>query len=207
VIRPQLGFTKLTDDAYLTRVTAVIKGLDGNPKFPTPPIAVADLKSAADGLSASMVAALDGGKKAVSEKKQRRADLAVMLRPVGHYVEAASNGDMTTFLTSGFEPVASTHNPPQPLAQPFIVKVDQGNTGQLLVTIKNVAKARNYEIRYAIVGARGGLGAFTILTVPSAKQAAAVNALTPGTLYTFQVRAYGKLGYTDWSDSVMRMVI
>ena len=33
------------------------------------------------------------------------------------------------------------------------------------------------------------------------------NGLTPGATYTFQVRAYSKLGFTGWSDSVSRMCI
>ena len=32
-----------------------------------------------------------------------------------------------------------------------------------------------------------------------------VTGLTPGTIYAFQVRAMGRLGYTDWSDSATRM--
>jgi len=32
-----------------------------------------------------------------------------------------------------------------------------------------------------------------------------VNGLTPGTTYVFQVRALGRLGYTDWSGTVTRM--
>src|SRR5690348_14714480 len=99
IVRPQLGFTKLTDDAFMTRVTTIIKGIDGNPKFPNPPITAADLKNAADGLSTSMAAAMDGSKKAIAERKQKRADLTLMLRALGHYVETASAGDAATLLS------------------------------------------------------------------------------------------------------------
>jgi len=34
-----------------------------------------------------------------------------------------------------------------------------------------------------------------------------VRNLKPGTIYAFQARALGKLGYTDWSDSATRMAI
>ena len=40
-----------------------------------------------------------------------------------------------------------------------------------------------------------------------AKTPALLNGLTPGTTYAVQIRAYGTLGYTEWSDSVTRMVI
>jgi hypothetical protein len=42
---------------------------------------------------------------------------------------------------------------------------------------------------------------------PKAKTAVAINGLTPGTTYAIQVRAYGQLGYTEYSDSATRMVI
>jgi hypothetical protein len=34
-----------------------------------------------------------------------------------------------------------------------------------------------------------------------------IGGLTPGTTYAIQVRAYGQLGYTEYSDSATRMVI
>jgi hypothetical protein len=33
-----------------------------------------------------------------------------------------------------------------------------------------------------------------------------VDQLTPGTMYMFQVKALGRMGYTDYSDTVSRMV-
>jgi hypothetical protein len=87
----------------------------------------------------------------------------------------------------------------------MILKVDQGNTGQLLVSIKPLARARSYEVRYAPLGTGSTPSAWATATFTSAKKAAPVNSLTPGTTYAFQVRALGRLGYTDWSDSATRM--
>jgi Fibronectin type III domain len=86
------------------------------------------------------------------------------------------------------------------------VKIDQGNTGQLLVTIQSV-KARSYELRYAAVPAPGATTNWTTIVVPNAKPATPINNLTPGTTYIFQVRAFGKLGFTEWSPSAERMSI
>jgi hypothetical protein len=133
--------------------------------------------------------------------------LTLILRLIGHYVEANCKGDMTTFLSSGFEAASRTKTPPQPLPQPTLIRVDQGNTGQLLVNIKPLPKARNYEVRYATVGAGGTPGPWTTVTIASAKQAAPINGLTTGTTYTFQARAFGKLGFSDWSDPINRMCI
>jgi hypothetical protein len=189
-------------------VNGVDKGLDGNAAYANPPIPIASFKTAIDAYSASMAAAADGSQKAIADRTKKRDELVIMLRLLGHYVEAACNRDMATFLTSGFQPAASTRTPPQALPVPTITKVDQGNAGQLLVSIKPVTKARNYDIRYAaMTGTPVAPGPWTTVTAPSAKQATAIGNLTAGTTYTFQARAYGKLGYTDWSDSVMRMCI
>jgi len=46
-----------------------------------------------------------------------------------------------------------------------------------------------------------------MIAVAKAKAAVQINSLTPGTSYTFQVRAFGNLGFSDWSDPVTRMCI
>ena len=60
-------------------------------------------------------------------------------------------------------------------------------------------------------GAAGAGGAapavWSTLMAPNARTAVPINGLTPGTTYAVQVRAYGQLGYTAYSDSVTRMVI
>jgi hypothetical protein len=190
----------------LSRVTAIQTGLYPNPAFPSPPVDAASFKAAVAGYSAAIAAALDGGKTAIAERHKRREVLIAMLRVLGSYVESASNGDMTTFLSSGFVAATPpTPGPPQPLAQPNIVRIDNGTSGQLLVNLKAVAKARHYELRYTAVPAGGVPGAWSTTLAATAKKAVPINGLTPGTTYTFQVRAYNSVGYTDWSDSVNRM--
>lgn len=48
---------------------------------------------------------------------------------------------------------------------------------------------------------------WTIATVTAAAKPLPINNLTPGPIYAFQVRALGKLGHTDRSDSATRMAI
>ncbi|HYR91116.1 MAG TPA: fibronectin type III domain-containing protein [Terriglobia bacterium] len=89
--------------------------------------------------------------------------------------------------------------------RPRILRVEQGNTGQLLLAIQPLPRARSYEVRYAPLGTGGPPSTWPTATFTSARKAAPVNSLTPGTMYAFQVRALGRLGYTDWSDSATRM--
>jgi hypothetical protein len=208
IVRPQLGFMRLTNDAFMTRVTTIIKGIDGNPKFPAPPITAADLTNATDALATSMAGCLDRSRKALADRSQKRSELTLMLRTLGHYVEITSAGDESTLLSSGFDVASTTRNRTlQPLAQPYIVKINQGTSGQLLVVARSVNKARSYDLRYAVVAAGGVISSYTTLMVPTVKKTQVFNGLLPGTIYAFQIRAFGRLGHTDWSDPVQRMVI
>ena len=205
-IKAVLGFTKVTDDALVTFVNAVHDGMNGNPAYPAPPVDMATFEAAIVSLTSLVAAAADGGKKAITLKdKQRAATIKIVLQ-LGHYVEIACNDDMATFTSSGFVAVSTTRTPPQPLPIPTLKTVNQGNTGQMLVAPQAVSGALSYDVRYAPVVAGATPTTFTTVTLTSSK-AAPINGLTPGTVYTFQIRALGRLGYTDWSDAVNRMCI
>lgn len=197
----------MSDGDLLARLNAVHDSMLNNPNYPSPPIDMPGFKAAIDALTAAAAAAAnEGGKSTIVERDKRRKDAIIMFRLLGHYVEATCKNDMTTFVSSGFavDP-GKAKTPPGPVSTPLIVAVDQGLKGQLVVSIKKVANARHYEVRYAVVPAAGATENWTIQTVASTKPPAAVNNLTPGTNYEFQVRAFGKLGFSDWSATVERI--
>jgi hypothetical protein len=205
-ITPIVGYTKVSDDTFLGRLTAIYTGTNGNPAYPNPPVDMNAFKADIDGFSGLMTLSLDGSKKAKSEKKKKREALAKSLRLLGRYVEIMCKNDMTTFLSSGFEAASTTRTPQQPLPPASILKIEHGNSGELLVALKSLPRARSYDVRYAPIPAGGATPTtWTTETFASAKIAVPINGLTPGTNYAFQVRAFGKLGYTDWSDSVLRV--
>jgi hypothetical protein len=206
IIKPVLGVIGVSDGVLLQRLTAVHDGMFNNPAYPTPPVDIAVFKAAIDAYNSASAAVPEGGKAAITLRDKRRTEVIVMFRLLGHYVEANCKNDMNTFVSSGF--VASKtgqRTPPQPVAVSSIVSVDQGNSGQLLVSIQPVAKARSYELRSGLVPAAGGSMNWTTTQVASTKPATPINNLTPGGTYTFQVRAFGKLGFSDWSSSVEKM--
>ena len=204
-ITPIFGYTKVPDEAFLARLNAVYTGSNANSAYPNPPIDMNTFKADIDSYSGLITVSLDGSKKAISEKKKKREALMKSLRLLGRYVEIMCKDDMPTFLSSGFEAASTTRTAPQPLPPASILKVDHGNNGELLVTLKSLPRARSYDVRYAPVPAGGTPVTWTTETFASAKIAVPINGLTPGTNYAFEVRAFGKLGYTDWSDSVMRV--
>ena len=82
----------------------------------------------------------------------------------------------------------------------------QGETGELRVSIKALPKAYLYELRYTARDPGGEPGPWNTLSHIHTRKLL-VSGLTPATIYAFQVRALGRLGYTDWSEPVSRMCI
>jgi hypothetical protein len=208
IVKAVMGLTGVADADFLSRLNAVHDGMNNNPAYPNPPVDMPGFKTAIDAYAAAIAAALDGGKTAITARDKRRADVTIMYHLLGHFVEVACKGDMNTFVTSGFAAAPSPQRQPaQPVSVPLIMAVDQGSTGQFVVTITPVPKARSYDIRYAPVPIAGAAITWATVSVATTKPAPIIYNLTPGTIYTFQVRAFGKLGFSDWSPSVERMCI
>jgi hypothetical protein len=200
-IKAKLDFGKLSDADLLKRMDAIHDGMTSNPAFSTPPVDMATFKAAIDSYDTLTTDALDGGKKAISAKRKQREAVIKIVTQLAHYVEAAANNDLATFTTSGFVAASNTRTPPQPLPPASLKWIDRGPTsGTILVKVTPITGAVAYDLRYAVVGA-GGTGPWISSTLAGSK-AATFNNLTPGSTYAFQVRALGKLGYTDWSDSM-----
>ena len=208
ILKPVLGIAGMSDNDLLSRLNAVHDKMLNNPAYPSPPVDMPGFKAAIDAYTAAVAAALEGGKAATVERDKRRTDAIIMFRLLGHYVEAACKNDMTTFVSSGF--LLSTtgqRTPSQPVSVPLIISLDQGSTGQLLVFVRPVAKARSYDVRFAPEPTAGAAFNWSMVTATSTKPAIPINNLTKGVNYAVQVRAFGKLGFSDWSSAVERICI
>jgi hypothetical protein len=206
-IHAVIGLDKMPDGNVTPLLNASLQGLtlhaDVFPKLPV------DLPTYASGIKAyedAIPVALDGSKTAIAHKNKQRNAAVKIYTELAHYVEANCNYDMATFLLSGFTAAApATRTPPQPLPTPSIASVVPGPlTGQQKVKIGSLKKAMSFDFRFAPPAAAGATPSWTYKTITSRK-AFIVDSLTPGTVYTFQVRALGRLGYTEWSDPVNRM--
>ena len=202
-IKAKLGFHGVPDTVVLKAGNIAHDGLFNSPAYPNTPIALPDFRQALDSFSAFIVDAEDGGKKATSAKHKQRAIVIKMYTLLGHYVEAMCNNDLATFNTSGFTAASTTRTPPQPLTQAKFSSIDRGpNSGQTVVKVEPQTGAIAFDVRYALEGGGGTIGSWTTLTLTSSKKVT-ISGLTPAGTYQFQVRALGKLGYTDWSPSMM----
>ncbi len=201
-IKATLRFNRLPDGDLLKHLNTVYERMNSNSAFPKPPVDMATFRTAIDTFSASVTEAEDGGKKAISAKNKQREVVINLDTQLAHYVEASSNGDVAVFNTSGFEIVSNLRSAPVPLPPAAIDWIDRGSvSGQVEIKVKPLSKVVSYDVRYAALGADKTPGTWTTVTLASSKKATIDN-LTPGTTYAFQVRAFGKLGHTDWSDSI-----
>jgi len=201
-IKAVLGFGGVSDTDLLKRLDAIRDGMTGNAAFPSPPVDIATFKTAIDLFNTLVTDAVDGGKKTISAKRKQREVVIKTATQLGHYVEAASNKDLATFNTSGFVAVTNTRTPPQPLNAGSFKYVNRGPlTGQVVLKPAPQKGAVAFDLRYCPVPAAGISPIWVDMPLPGSK-AVTVSNLTPGTNYQFQIRALGRLGYSNWSDVI-----
>ena len=107
---------------------------------------------------------------------------------------------MVALLASGFEAVSNNRHQ-GPLAAPNIGGIENVGTGRLKLVIGPVANARVFEAQR-----KDGTGDWQSAGLFQNSRGIVVTGLTPGTNYTFQVRAVGgSTGQSDWSNPVGHM--
>jgi hypothetical protein len=210
IIKPFLTVNNLPDGELLPILIGAHDGVFTHPAlFPNTPVEGATFKSAIDRFAAAVAAVItDGGRRSVQERNQSRAEAILMYRMLGHYVENTCKNDMNTFISSGFSPaVKAQPTPPQPLPAPQAPVIEQGATGEFAITSRSLPNALYYELSCVPVSAAGGSVDPVTVIVTGTKHPTVIKKLTPGTIYKFQVRAFGKLGFSEWSNTAQRMVI
>ena len=203
--RVLLGFTNAPDHQLEETAGTVLDGFYGNAAFPTPPVAKPALQAALTAFTTAIAAQAQGGTAATADKNNKRDILIDLLRQLASYVQDASGNDLAKLLSSGFDAV-STNRSSSPLDAPSIKDITNGMTGQLIVKVTPVANARAYEIRYALAAPGQPQGPWQNGGLFTNSRSMPINGLTPGSNYTFQVRAVGgSTGYSDWSMPVGHM--
>jgi hypothetical protein len=201
-IKAKLGLHGVSDPDTAKALMAAYNGVLNNPAYPNPPVALPTFKAGIDLYSALIVDAEDGGKKAITALNKQRVEVIKMYTLLGHYVETACHDDLATFTTSGFiHAAARTKTAPQPLTEAKFSSIDRGpHSGDVVVKPEHQTGVIAFDVRYALQGSGGALGPWTTVTLTNSRKLT-VNGLTLAGIYQFQIRALGKLGYTDWMDT------
>ena len=206
-IRVSLSFGTGSDTLVLDTAGAVLTNLYGNPAFPTPPVTELDLQGAVAALNAGIAAQVQGGTAATAAKNNRKAELANLLEVLALYVQVTCNNDMAKLLSSGFQAVSQNRAQTQ-LPKPGGLRLENGLSGQLLLSADRIPNARCFEIDVALIDDEGKPGPLTTAGLHTRSRKMPVNGLVPGKLYLFRTRAIGGLtGYSDWSDPVSHRVL
>lgn len=116
---------------------------------------------------------------------------------LGAYAPAASNGDLATFLLSGFQARRQPTESRQAAAPKLVVRPLEILRGVARVKFWRVPNGRQYELRYGLSTAAPE--SWSSQTTQSTRPVTISN-LTPESEYTFQVRAFNLLGPGPWSE-------
>jgi hypothetical protein len=204
-LRVLLGFASATDHSLEQTAMAVHMKTYGNAAYPAPTVTEPDFAAALTAFSEAIPTAAQGGPAETADKNNKREALISLLRKLAGYVQENCGNDLATLLSSGFDAV-STNRASTPLEAPTIKDIINGMSGQLVVRVSPIANAKCYEVRYALIGADGAPGPWQDGGLFTNSRHMAINGLTPGGNYQFQVRAVGgSTGYSDWSDPVSHM--
>jgi hypothetical protein len=195
-----VAFTRLADPFLVPFTNQILTSLTDNDGFPNPPFPLKNLSTQLDVFQEKLAATEDGGHQATLEKRAARGDLESLLRQLASYVQTVASEDLVLLSSSGFSAV-QLNNAQIVLPKPVIAAIENAGSRQLVLRLQAVPTARAYEVRISF-GTNGweSAGIFT------QARRIVLQDLTPGTVYTVQVRAIGgSTGSSDWSDSVSHM--
>jgi hypothetical protein len=199
-IKVSLGFARLSDGELDNFANGVISAITGNPTYPTPPVTIAQLQAAVEDFTAKLATAQTGGQADTAAKNNSRQVLLGHLRLVASYVQIRCNNNLELLLTSGFQ-AQSTNRASTPLEKPSGLMIKNDGTGRLSAKVDPVKNTSLYEGRI-----KGPTGDWLPSVFSGDSQRIAFTGLTPGTMYTIEVRALGgSTGQSDWSDPSSHM--
>lgn len=197
-----LAILRLRDTQFNSASQNVALQLTDNPHFTTPLVLPADITMACTLFATRIQDAFQGGSMAVALKNQQRAVLTGLIRQEAAYVQSVAGDDLAKLLSSGFE-AASTNRARVPLAKPTIELMFNPGSTVLGIKVTPVPNGRSYEVRLSV-----GAGPFQAAGTFTRSRPILLQNLTPGVVYTAQVRAVGgSTGYSDWSDPVSHMAM
>jgi hypothetical protein len=202
ILKVSLGFARLADAELDNFTQSVIDRMTGNAVFPTPPVTIPDLQTAKNDFTAKLTAAHGGSHADTAAKNNSRQSLLGSLRLLAGYVQINCNNDMAVLLSSGFDAM-NTNRAQSQLEQPQGLVIKNGTSGQLVASVTPVKNTSLYEGR-----AKGPTGDWMPSVLTGDSRHITFEGLTPGLVYTVQVRALGGLtGQSDWSDPSSHMAM
>ncbi len=122
--------------------------------FPEPIPGLSVLEAALSSFRDSATEAAYRDMRAILVRKEKRKELAYVLRELGKYVDTVANNDDTVVLASGFSvrKPNSSFSGPAPKAQGPIAETDHIGSGRITLKTNPWAGARMYNFQFRIKG-------------------------------------------------------
>jgi hypothetical protein len=205
-IKALMGWGRWPNGKFHIFALHIYEKMLGNPYFPNPPVDLAVFKAALDRFQSLMAEASYGDSRIVVQRDQLRSEIDRMLRQLGHHAEDYCEQDIYIFRTSGFEEVPSSPAPPKPLDPTRILGVEHVMKTVLKLKIKSLGRAaKHYRVAFAPEGTATDPDTWPSVDVTAVRGGVVIENLTPGIVYVFQVKVFGRLGFSDWSPAVTKM--
>jgi hypothetical protein len=186
--------------ALITYAIGIVKGMTGNPSFPSPTPPLATVTQAIDDLQAAETAALARAKGAVATRNEKRTALIQLLQQLRTHIQSVADAapeNAPSIIQSAGIAVKKTPVRPKRVfaAKPGAV------SGTVKLVTDSAARRASYEWEYSTDGGK------TWVAMPSTLQTKTnLSGLTPGATVVFRYRALTKTGEGDWSLPTQLMV-
>jgi hypothetical protein len=175
--------------------------MKGNPVFPNPPEALAELEKQLPEFEVALMNAKSRDKEWVAIKNNRQALILASLEAVADYVIAVSKGDRALILSSGFDVIDEQINRTQTVIETLMVEL--GAPGEATVRVKKATGAIVYVFQYATEQP----GTDTVWTrEESTTRDYTFRGLQSDKRYWFRVLAIGRKSQKAYSPVVSRSI-
>ena len=201
-IIPKLGLNDITDgDLEEYALDKVAKINDAGPAFSGLDPSTAELEGKANDYKDALVAADEGTKADTETKNVERSELQAMLTKQAQNCAEIANGNLATYLLSGYEAKDVEGSPVDELAKPDLLTVDPtDNEGELKNNWNPIEHSQNYSIR-AYLDPADPEGSKIKEEIVSASNHI-MDGLPSGEQVYIDVRANGgSTGHGPWSDA------
>jgi hypothetical protein len=196
------SFFEASDSIFSEKVQVILNAMPGNAGFPAPVPALTEIEDAfADFLTAKMAAAT-GNRAHIADKNAKRGVLTRLIRALALYINLTAEGDRSLLLTTGFD--VNKERQPVIITNPENLAIVNGNTGELIVSVKTVKGATAYVHAYTTDAI---LAESSWVSVTTTSRKNIFTGLEPGKTYYCRVAAVGPKGQIKYSTIGSRMVV
>ena len=208
-IIPKLGLIKIPDSSLGEYAQDKIGKINAAPAFAAVNPSTAEVQTKKDDYESALVASDNGTKADTAFKNQVRAELGAMLTQQAQNCAEIANGNLSLYLTTGYEAKDIKGSPTGILPQVTGLHLAfTNNTGELNAGWDAMKDALNFTVWvYSDSANPDGSLVKQYIIGKIGKKVALLSGLPTGQIVFVRVRANGgSTGFGDWSDTVEKKV-